>query len=229
MDRPSLYITGTDTGAGKTAVSSALLRGLCAAGWRAMGMKPLASGCEWRDGRWQNEDALALLAAGASGPDYATVNPIALPAATAPEIAAREAGIDVSLAPVLAAHARLAAMAQLVLVEGVGGWMAPLSAELMQADLVRELDLPVVLVVGLRLGCINHALLSERAIRTDGARLLGWIGNSVDPDLDYAGAYEVGLRSRMASPCLGWLRHGEQRLEPAGLLSAMAEPAAGAG
>ena len=117
---------------------------------------------------WRNEDALALQAASDPRPDYADLNPYALPLPLAPEFAAREAGIEVALDPILAAHARLAAHADAVVVEGVGGWVAPLSATLDQADLVRALQLPVVLVVGLRLGCLNHARLSARAIAADG-------------------------------------------------------------
>src|SRR5690606_36439913 len=125
---------------------------LRARGLRAVGMKPLASGCERDDdGRWRNEDALALQAARDPRPAYDDANPFALPLPVAPEFAAREAGIELSMEPILAAHARLAARADFVLVEGVGGWLAPLAAPLDQVDLVRALDLPVVLVVGLRL------------------------------------------------------------------------------
>lgn len=228
MNGPSLYITGTDTGAGKTAVSAALLRGLGRAGLRAAGMKPLASGCSLRDGHWENEDALALLEAGMPGLDYAEVNPIALPDATAPEIAARRAGVVVSLDPLRAAHGRLAANADCVLVEGVGGWLAPLSGTLMQADLVHALELPVVLVVGLRLGCINHALLSLRAIRADRCRVLGWIGSVVDPELDFARDYRDILLRRLDAECLGWLERDARELDPRPLLRALQAPAAAA-
>ena len=232
MDRLSLYITGTDTGAGKTAVSCALLRGLRRAGVDAVGMKPLASGCSWRNHRWENEDALALLAEGPADLDYALVNPLALPDATAPEIAAERNGIEVTLAPMRAAHARLAERAECVLVEGVGGWMAPLSDTLMQADLAGELGVQqVVLVVGLRLGCINHALLSLRAIRADGFQVVGWIGSALDPELAFAEAYRQRLKRRLDVPCLGLLEHGESLLDP-GLLQAtlgLTAPAAGAG
>jgi dethiobiotin synthetase len=221
MDHSSLYITGTDTGAGKTAVAAALLRGLGAAGLRAAGMKPLASGCRWQQQRWENEDALTLLAAGMPGLDYATVNPIALPEATAPEIAARRAGLQISLDPLRVAHAELCERADIVLVEGVGGWLAPLSATLMQADLSAALNLPVVLVVGLRLGCINHALLSLQAIRADRRPLLGWIGCAVDPALGFAAEYREILRQRLQVPCLGMLEHGCTQLAPEPLLQAL--------
>ena len=170
--RGAFYVTGTDTGIGKTRVSAALLGALRDAGIAAGGMKPLASGCELVAGTWRNEDAEALLAASVPGLAYADVNPIALPLATAPEIAAAKAGITVDLGPVEAAHARLRSQVELLVVEGVGGWLAPLAPTLMQSDLVNRLQLPALLVVGLRLGCINHALLTLRALRADGVAVL---------------------------------------------------------
>src|SRR5690606_19040183 len=158
-----VLVTGTDTGAGKTVASVALLHALRARGLRASGMKPVASGCAATPDGLRNEDALALQAASDPVPDYADLNPFALPEPLAPELAARDAGVDMALPAILQAHARIAARADVVVVEGVGGWMAPLAAGLMQADLVRALDLPVVLVVGLRLGCLNHAALAARA------------------------------------------------------------------
>lgn len=199
------YITGTDTGIGKTVASAALLYALRARGLRAVGMKPVASGCERIGGAWQNEDAIALREASDPRPDYADVNPYALPAATAPELAARGAGMAIALPPIVDAYRRLAAQADAVVVEGVGGWAAPLSAQLDQHDVVRALDLPVIMVVGLRLGCISHARLTAQAIAADGATLLGWIGNDVDPALAQADAYFDLLQPRLAAPCLGRL------------------------
>jgi dethiobiotin synthetase len=199
------YVTGTDTGIGKTHSSVALLHALRAQGLRATGMKPVASGCERIDGEWKNEDALALVAASDPRPAYADCNPFALEHPLAPELAARDAGVEVSLPPILAAHARLAASADAVVVEGVGGWAAPLSANLMQADLVRALGIPVVLVVGLRLGCLNHALLSARAIEADGCRLVGWIANAIDPAMERAGDNIAMLAARLPAPCWGRL------------------------
>ena len=200
-----VYVTGTDTGAGKTLASACLLHALRAQGLRAVGMKPLASGCTHTADGWRNEDALALQQASAPRPDYDDINPYALPLPLAPEFAARAAGIGIALDPILAAHARLAARADAVVVEGVGGWMAPLSATLDQIDLVRALQLPVVLVVGLRLGCLNHARLSARAIAADGARLAGWIASEIDPDMDCRDENFETLRQRLPAPCLGRL------------------------
>jgi dethiobiotin synthetase len=199
------FVTGTDTGIGKTLASCTLLHALRARGLRAVGMKPLASGCESMPDGLRNEDALALQAASDPRPCYDDVNPYALPLPLAPELAARDAGIEVALAPILAAHARLAAQADVVVVEGVGGWAAPLSATLDQAVLVRALDLPVVLVVGLRLGCLNHAYLSARAIQADGCRLAGWIGTGIDPEMERIDDNRILLAARLPAPCLGWL------------------------
>ena len=204
------YVTGTDTGIGKTLVSSALLHALRAQGGQAVGMKPVASGCADTPDGWRNEDALALQAASDPVPDYGDVKPYALPLPLAPELAARDAGVEVELAPLLAAHARLRALAPQVVVEGVGGWEAPLSATLRQADLVRALGLPVVLVVGLRLGCLNHAILSARAIAADGFRLLGWIGNAIDPDMACREEQRAMLQARLMAPCIGWLPHAAE-------------------
>ena len=203
--RGGVFVTGTDTGIGKTLSSCTLLHALRARGLRAVGMKPLASGCEATPGGLRNEDALALQASSDPRPAYDDLNPYALPAPLAPEIAAREAGVEVELAPMLAAHARLAAQADVVVVEGVGGWTAPMAPALMQADLVRALDLPVVLVVGLRLGCLNHAILSARAIAADGCRLAGWIGSGVDPGMLRIDENRELLAGRLPAPCLGWL------------------------
>ena len=211
-----LYVTGTDTGIGKTLASCALLHALRAQGLRAVGMKPLASGCEVTIDGLRNEDALALQAASDPTPAYDDINPFALPEPLAPELAAREACVEVDLATMIAAYARLSAQADVVVVEGVGGWLAPLSTQLMQADLVRALELPVVLVVGLRLGCLNHAYLSARAIAADGCNLVGWIGNGIDPAMARIEENRALLEARLPAPCLGWLPWAS-RPDPAAL------------
>ena len=223
MRTRSLYVTGTDTGAGKTVASTTLLHALRAHGLRAVGMKPVASGCTRGPDGWLNEDAVALLAASNPRPAYADLNPFALPEPLAPELAARDADIDVSLPPLLAAHARLAAQADAVVVEGVGGWMAPLATGLMQADLVRALDLPVVLGVGLRLGCLNHASLAARAIAADGARLVGWIASEVDPGMARMDDNMALLAARLPAPCWGRLPH-RAGPDPARLARCLALP-----
>jgi dethiobiotin synthetase len=203
--RRGVFVAGTDTGIGKSFVSAALLAALNADGYRAVGMKPVASGCTPAAGGPRNADAELLIAHSSGNPDYALVNPYALCEPVAPHLAARGAGVEIRLDPIVAAFVALCTNSDLVVVEGVGGWAVPLSPALMQADLVRALDLPVALVVGLRLGCINHALLSARAIAADGCRLLGWIGNRIDPVMARADDNIATLRERLPAPCLGVL------------------------
>lgn len=205
MSARSFLVTGTDTGIGKTHSSVALLHALRANGLRAVGMKPIASGCDWIDGRWRNEDALALQAASEPRPDYGDINPVALPEPTAPTLAAIAAGVTVDIAALYAAHARLASNADVVLVEGAGGWDAPLADGLEHQDFARQLGGAVVLVVGLKLGCLSHARLTARAIDADGCRLVGWIGNRIDPDFARADDYVGLLTDALPAPCLGVL------------------------
>lgn len=205
------YVTGTDTSAGKTVAAVALLHALRAHGHSAVGMKPVASGCVQTERGWRNEDALALQAASVPGGAYALVNPFALPAATAPQIAAAVAGISVTLAPIVAAYEALAASADSVVVEGVGGWLAPLADGLEQAQVAAALGLPVILVVGIKLGCLSHARLSERAILADGLPLAGWIGNALSPAMDYADDYARLLGRELQAPCLGSLPYAPGR------------------
>ena len=205
MSTNSYYITGTDTGIGKSVASAALLHALRARGLRAVGMKPIASGCEMTADGWRNEDALALQFASDPTPAYSDVNPYALPNPLAPELAAADAGVSIELRPVIDAYARLVAVADAVVVEGVGGWAAPLTASLDQLDVVRALELPVVMVVGLRLGCINHARLTARALVADGAQLAGWIANDIDPAMARSDDNFAILQRVLPVPCWGRL------------------------
>ena len=214
------FVTGTDTGVGKTFASVALLHALRARGLRVAGMKPVASGCERGEDGWRNDDALALQSASDPLPAYADVNPFALPAATAPQLAARDAGITVALTPLQAAFARLSARADAVVVEGAGGWLAPMGDGLEQSAMARAVGGEVLLVVGLRLGCLSHARLTAGAIAADGCRLAGWIGNRVDPGFDRVDDYLALLREALPAPCLGVLAHGA---DPAGALPGLPE------
>lgn len=207
-----VFIAGTDTGIGKTYASCAMLGALRARDLRAVGMKPVASGCHETPAGLRNEDAEALIATSDPAPAYADCNPFAFAAPIAPHLAARDHGVEIDLARVREAYARLARTADRIVVEGVGGWMVPLSETLMQADLVRALDVPVILVVGLRLGCLNHALLSVRAIAGDGCRLIGWIANRIDPAMDRAEDNLATLRARIDAPLLGVLDHAPRRI-----------------
>lgn len=204
---PAFFVTGTDTGAGKTFTSVVLLHALRRRGLRAVGMKPIASGSEETPGGLRNEDALALQAASDPRPDYALVNPWALREPTAPEIAARIDGVEVTLPPVVAAFEALKAQADVVLVEGVGGFLAPLNDRIDQCELPRVLGLPVVVVVGLKLGCINHARLTVEALLGRGFRVPGWIGSLVEPAMLYPDDYFEAVKAALPVPCLGRLPH----------------------
>jgi dethiobiotin synthetase len=212
----SVYVTGTDTDVGKTWASVALLHALRTNGATAIGMKPVASGCERGSEGWRNADALALQAASHPAPAYDLVNPYALPEPAAPELAASHFGVEVELGPICSAYAELVATSPTLVVEGVGGWAAPLSARLDQSALVHALDLPVVLVVGVRIGCISHARLTTRAIAADGCRLVGWIANLIDPDVIHLDA-TLGILDRwIDAPCLGVLPHDASRADISG-------------
>jgi dethiobiotin synthetase len=199
------FVTGTDTGIGKTWASVALIRNLRAAGLRVLAMKPVASGCNLRDGAPVNDDALALIAACEVAPAYAEVNPYALMAPVSPHIAARGEGVHIDTERIRAAADAMAARCDVLVVEGAGGWLSPLDVDLWQSDVVRLLRAEVLLTVGLRLGCINHALLSARGICADGGRLAGWIGNQLEPSMASAEAVLDTLRHELPAPCLGVL------------------------
>ena len=216
-----LFITATDTEAGKTYVSAGLVRALRAAGRDAVAMKPIASGFDsGPDGR-VNADLQALAAAADGALPAADLNVYAFEPAIAPHHAASLAGVEIELAPILAAFARVNACHQDVLVEGVGGFAVPLSPTLMLADLARALDLPLLLVVGMRLGCINHALLSAAAIRAAGLPLVGWVANNVDPSMPEAQASIDAIAMRINAPLLATLTHSGDAAEFAGLAAAL--------
>ena len=208
------YLTGTDTGIGKTVASVALLHAFARNGLRATGMKPVASGCTMTGDGWRNDDALALQAASQPKHFYGLHNPFALPEPTAPQIAAASAGISVSLPAISLAYGQMAPSADAMVVEGVGGWLAPLATGLEQSMLASALNLSVIVVVGLRLGCLSHARLTERAIVADGLPIAGWIGNAIEPDFPRASEYKALLRASLVSPCLGWLPWNAQPFDP---------------
>jgi dethiobiotin synthetase len=176
-----LFITGTDTGVGKTVIAAALVRALVAQGHRVAVMKPVASGSDRTAEGLRNDDALTLIKASNVAAPYARVNPYCFEPAISPHIAAKEARIDVDTTHIGRNFDALAAAADLVVVEGAGGWFAPIGQNTSISDIARTLDLPVVLVVGIRLGCINHARLTKLAIETQHtARFAGWIANTLD-------------------------------------------------
>lgn len=198
-----MFVTGTDTGVGKTLVSCALLRGLAATGLRVAAMKPVASGSAPGPYGLRNDDALALIESTGMSLPYEQVNPYTFEPPIAPHIAAAEAGIRIELPVILKAFDRLCSDADMVVVEGVGGWQVPLAEDLTLPDLARALALPVVMVVGMRLGCLNHALLTARAIHADGLTLAGWVASHVEPEFARAEENCATLRERLPVPLLG--------------------------
>lgn len=192
------FITGTDTGCGKTTFTVALARRLVERGAEVACFKPIASGCRWRDGRLVNDDALGLMAASSAGLGYDQVNPYALEPAIAPHIAAEQAGISLDLDHICSEIDRNASPIQLV--EGVGGWRVPLDGRRELPELAKRLGCPVVLVVGMRLGCLNHAMLTARAIIDDGVPLAGWVANFLDPAFAEPEANERTLERLLPAP-----------------------------
>ena len=210
------FITGTDTDSGKTLVGCGLISALHSAGYSVLGMKPVASGCMLTADGLRNDDALALMAAASRPVDYRLVNPYAFEPAVAPHLAAQQAGIDISFEEIERCFRELRRRARLVVVEGVGGWRVPLGADGDVSDLAARLGLPVILVVGLRLGCINHALLTAEAIRSRGLKLAAWVANTLDPAMPLREENLQTLHARIDAPCLGDL----PRLSPPGAAAA---------
>lgn len=198
------FVTGTDTDVGKTRVAAALLYKARQAGLTTAAVKPVAAGCEYVGGHWVNDDALRLQAQCWPPLTYGAVNPVAFEAPVAPHIAAAEQGASLNVTALAqACRAVLAGGAEFAVVEGAGGWRVPLNDTETLADLAQALELPVILVVGVRLGCINHALLSIEAIERDGLRLAGWVANVVDPNTARLEANLDTLRRQIAAPCVG--------------------------
>ena len=200
----AFFIAGTDTEIGKTTVAAGLLHAARARGLSTAAAKPVASDCVATPEGLRNGDALALLGECSLPLDYAEVNPFAFAPAIAPHLAAREVGVELNVAALLPAVRQvLARGADLTLVEGAGGWRVPLAGGESLSDLAVALQLPVILVVGVRLGCINHALLSAEAIARDGLRLAGWVANVVDPATSRLDDNLATLAERLPAPCLG--------------------------
>ncbi len=196
------FVTGTDTGVGKTLVACALLRALAARGLAAVGMKPVASGAELRGNELVNDDVEQLIAASSVVAPRSHVNPYCFTPPVAPHIAAQQAGVTIMLDRIEQSFHALAARAQVVVVEGVGGFRVPLGAGSDTSQLAVRLALPVVLVVGARLGCLNHALLTVEAITARELRLAGWIANHLDPQMAAADENVLALQALIAAPLL---------------------------
>ena len=197
-----IFITGTDTGVGKTRVTVVLMEELKRLGYQVAGMKPVASGATVKNGILRNEDAELILQSCSRPTDYELINPYVFEPAVSPHFAARQAGQIIDLDKVECFYQQLLSENDIVVIEGVGGWSVPLSEDITMVDLVRKLGLPVILVVGLRLGCLNHASLSAKAINTDGFSLVGWVSNQLDESYLLPNETIETLKSSLNSPYL---------------------------
>lgn len=203
----TVFVAGTDTDVGKTFISVALLRALQAAGKTTLAMKPVAAGT---NANGQNDDALALMQAMSAQLSYPQVNPVVFAPPIAPHIAAAQAGKRISAERLVGFARGLAMMPHdIMLIEGAGGWLCPINNKETMADMAQRLTAPVILVVGMRLGCLNHALLSAQAIRAAGLPLAAWVANCVDPDMLHLDENIDALRQRLPAPCLGVVPHCE--------------------
>ncbi len=197
------FITGTDTGCGKTEITLGLMQLLQNQGKVVLGMKPVASGAAPTAEGLRNEDAIRILAQGSFQTPYSTLNPYTYEPPIAPHLAAAQAGDEIDLNLISSHYMSLSTQADYVIVEGVGGWQVPFNREHSAADLVQMLNLPVILVVGLKLGCINHALLSVESILACGTQLAGWVANAVEPDMLCSSENIATLQTAISAPCLG--------------------------
>ena len=202
MKSKGFFITGTDTCVGKTVISAALTRALVASGLRVAVMKPIASGSDPTPDGLRNSDALALMAAANVTASYGAVNPYCFQPPISPHIAASEANVAIDLTFLRSRFDSLAAASDCIIVEGAGGWLAPISDAATMADLAAALALPVLLVVGLRLGCLNHALLTRESLRTRGVAFAGWVANAIDPHFDRPAENLATLSARLGEPPL---------------------------
>lgn len=212
-----MFITGTDTGVGKTLVACALVHALRGEGFRVAVMKPVASGSARTAAGLRNADALALIEAAGTTTDYREVNPYCFEPAVSPHIAAKDAGIDIDTGLIRKKYDALAAESDWVVVEGAGGWFAPISEQLSMADLARALPVPAVMVVGLKLGCLNHAHLTRLGIEAQGVRLAGWIASAVDPTMMRIEANLATLEQLLGEPPLAVLPHMAEGRAPLAL------------
>lgn len=198
-----VFVTATDTGVGKTQVTLGIMRCLQIQGLKVAGMKPIASGCWHTEDGLRNADALSIQQHCSISLPYSDINPFAFEPPIAPHIAAEESGVAISMVAITQAYQRMLRQVDWCIVEGVGGWLVPISARHTVADLAQSLDLPVVLVVGIRLGCLNHTLLSVESIQRGHLRLLGWVANQIDGDVARPERSIATLREWIDAPLMG--------------------------
>jgi dethiobiotin synthetase len=203
----SYFVVGTDTNVGKTYVASALVKYFADGGFKTVGMKPVASGCELNEEtELINEDVTTLMNASNVSAPLGLINPYRFAPAIAPHIAAEQAGVEIELSKIKQAYEQLSSQADAVIVEGAGGFYVPLNRTETLADLAVLLNIPMILVVGMRLGCINHALLTVEAIQARGLRLAGWIANEIEPNFAMFDENLTSLQQRIAAPCISLVR-----------------------
>ena len=212
----SYFVIGTDTDVGKTYIASALLKHFVRLGFKAVGMKPIASGCEVSsifDSALANADIFSLTSASNVEAPLNLISPYRFSPAIAPHIAAEQVCVDMEVAVITYAYQQLTKLAEVVIVEGVGGLFVPINQKQTLADVAQALNLPIILVVGMRLGCINHALLTVAALEQHGLKLAGWIANQIDPQSLYFDQNLDSLTQRIDAPCIGVVAwQGELRM-----------------
>ncbi|TSA56001.1 MAG: dethiobiotin synthase [Methylophilaceae bacterium] len=201
-NKQAFIVTGTDTNVGKTYIAKALVRHFAQQGFKALGMKPVAAGAELVEGRLLNSDVAELVKSGNVVADIELINPYVFASSIAPHIAAEQSGVEISLDKIKIAFEALQQQADVVVVEGAGGFRVPINRQETMADLAVKLNLPVILVVGIRLGCINHALLTVGSIRAAGLTLVGWVANRTDPSMQAKDENVATLKAMIKAPCL---------------------------
>jgi dethiobiotin synthetase len=196
------FVTGTDTDVGKTYIASALVRHVVQHGYKTIGMKPVAAGAELVDGRLLNGDVTELINAANVDANLALINPYVFAPAIAPHISAEQAGVTISLDQIQQAFDALQLKADVVVIEGAGGFRVPINRQETMADLALKLNLPVIMVVGVRLGCINHALMTAGSIKAAGLNLIGWVANRIDPNMPAVEENIATLKAMIKAPCI---------------------------
>jgi dethiobiotin synthetase len=200
--KQAFFITGTDTDVGKTYVACKLINEYVAQGYKVVGMKPVAAGGDFVDGKWLNDDVLKLEAASNVKAPRNLTNPYSFKEAIAPHIAAEKSGVEIKIEVIQQAFKQLAEMADIVIIEGAGGFLVPLNSKESMADLAAALNIPVILVVGMKLGCINHSLLTVEAIQARNLNLHGWIANKIAPDMPFCDENIAAIAQKIRMNCM---------------------------
>jgi dethiobiotin synthetase len=205
-----IFVTGTDTDVGKTYITKALIKHFCSQGFQTVGMKPIAAGAEIENGRLLNADVKAIVSASNVDAPIDQINPYVFAPAIAPHIAAQQVGIEIAIEPIMSAFKVLQQQADVIVVEGAGGFLVPINETLTMGDLAKALDVGVVLVVGVRLGCISHALLTVQSIEAKGLHLIGWVANRIEPNMPALEENIATLKAMIKAPCVADVAWNEE-------------------